>query len=267
MEIQNEPTLNTYKIIVAYDGTDFRGWQQQSSPLGTNRSIPTIAGTLELIFEKIFSHPIRIMGSSRTDAGVHALGQVASFFSHIHVEPEAMKKAWNYRLPASIQIRSLEIAPDDFSPQRKVRQKTYHYYFSTKRPLPMFARYVWFYRYPFDTEKLNATLQQFVGTHDFKNFCSMDESDLRSTVRIIHSIELQFLKRYNIWRITVNGKSFLHYMIRRIVGAAFHVSRNVQLPISTITDALQDKPGHLAGIMPKAPAHGLLLRKIKYTEG
>ncbi len=282
MAIKTEPIIKTYKMAIAYDGTEFYGWQEQA-PAGSrsfdssrglqtqpDRSfksrpeVPTIAGAMQDIFELVFSHPIRITGSSRTDAGVHALGQVASFFSHINIEPEALKRVWNYRLPPSIHIRSIEIAPDDFNPQKNVRQKTYHYYFSTSRPLPMVARYVWFYRYPFNPAKLDAALQQFVGTHDFKNFCSMSEGDLRSTVRSIDRIELHFLKRYNIWRITVCGQSFLHYMIRRIVGAALHISRDDQYPVSTIPDALKDKQGHLAGILPKAPAHGLLLRKINY---
>lgn len=252
--------MKIYKMVIAYDGTDYRGWQEQFE-------LPTIVGTLQDIFERVFFQSIRITGSSRTDAGVHALGQVASFSASIDVAPNAMMRAWNYRLPPSIQIRSLEIAQADFSPQRKVVQKTYHYYFSTKRPLPMAARYVWFFRYSFNLKKLNAALQLFVGTHDFKNFCTMDEDDLRSTVRSIECIELQYLKRYNLWRVTVRGQSFLHYMIRRIVGAALHVSRNDVFPLATITDALADKPGHQAGILPKAPAHGLVLRKIRYQEG
>lgn len=251
--------IKLYQMVVAYDGTDYYGWQEQ---LG----LPTVTGELQETFERVFFHPIRITGSSRTDAGVHALGQVASFLSHMNIEPQAMMRAWNYCLPPSIQIRSLEPAVDGFSPQRNVLQKTYHYYFSTHRPLPMAGRYVWFYRYAFDEKKLHDALQLFVGTHNFKNFCTMDEDDLRSTIRTIDSIELCYLKRYKVWRVTVRGQSFLHYMIRRVVGAALHVSRNGRFPLTTITDALQDKPGHLAGILPKAPANGLVLRKIRYQE-
>jgi tRNA pseudouridine38-40 synthase len=248
-----------YAITVAYDGTNYYGWQEQQAE-------PTITGVLQEIFEVVFSHPIRITGSSRTDAGVHALGQVATFWSHLEIEPQLMMRAWNHRLPTSIQIRTLAIAGDGFHPQHNVQRKTYYYYFCSKRPLPMMAQYVWFYRYRIDHKKLADALQLFVGTHDFKNFCTMAEGDLRSTRRTIESIELRYLHRYRVWRITVRGQSFLHYMIRRIVGAALHVSRNDTFPLTAITDALANKPGHLAGILPKAPAHGLLLRKIQYKD-
>ncbi len=256
---QNDVNTKPYKIIVAYDGTEYYGWVAQPG-------LTTVTGTLQDVFQKVFSQSIRIIGSSRTDAGVHALGQVAIFVSPLDITPQAMRRAWNYRLPPSIQIRSLEIADNTFNPQRNVRQKTYHYYFTTKRPLPMAARYAWYYHSAFDRDKLEAALQLFVGTHDFKNFCTMDEGDLRPTERTIDSIELEYLKRYKIWRITVRGQSFLHYMIRRIVGAALHISKNEAFPLSTITDALLDKPGHQAGILPKAPAHGLVLRKIQYRD-
>src|SRR4029079_13319538 len=123
-----------------YDGTDYFGWQIQSSK-------PTIAGTLQSSFKRVFQQEISIVGASRTDTGVHARGQVASFVSDIVIAPETMRVAWNKVLPPAIMIRSLEVVPDDFHPQRNVVNKTYHYHFFLERPLPQQARYGWYVPY------------------------------------------------------------------------------------------------------------------------
>ena len=238
-----------YKIIVAYDGTDYFGWQIQSSK-------PTIAGTLQSSFKRVFKQDISIVGASRTDTGVHALGQVASFVSDIAIDPETMRMAWNKILPPAIMIRSLEVVSDDFHPQRNVKNKTYTYTFYRERPLPQQARYGWYVPYDIDIEKLRSGLQVFVGTHDFRAFCTMEDGDTRSTIKTIENIEVSNNK------IIIIGHSFLHYMIRRIVGAAMQVAYRPDLSIKDLEKALVSKDPRT--ILAKAPACGLELREIVY---
>ena len=178
-------------------------------------------------------------GSSRTDAGVHALGQVVSFKTDLKITPIALKQAWNGRLPTDIHIRSIEPVSDDFYSQRDVRQKTYWYHIFPQRPLPFFARYGLPYRFPFDVDKLQSCLQLFVGTHDFRSFCTGDEKV--NTVRTIDAIHLQYIKHYRAYRIVIQGPGFLRYMIRRIVGASLHVATHEHLSTDDIVVCLMQK--------------------------
>lgn len=186
-----------YKLVIAYDGTDYTGWQVQ--PQGT-----AVANVLQKTFVQCFNKPIRIIGASRTDAGVHALGQVATFETDLNVHPDKIMWVWNNKLPRSLSIRSLQIVDDRFHPQADVKQKTYYYHFFTERPLPFIARYGYFYNYPLDIAKVQDALRVFEGTHDFRSFCTGD--DMSSTIRTIDAISLDYIKRYNVYRISVRGK-------------------------------------------------------------
>ena len=259
-----------YRIIVAYDGTAYHGWQVQPDQ-------PTVAGELSRRFFEVFGRPVTIIGASRTDAGVHALGQVALVKTDLDIDPERLMRAWNGLLPSDIIIRSIErigsagvvISPSDdpessprdtFHPQRNVVQKTYWYHIAPVRPLPFMARYSAYYRFPFDVQKLQTGLELFVGTHDFRSFCTGDEL---ATVRTIDRITVEYLKRYGVYRISVVGAGFARYMIRRLVGAALFVATRPDLPLTTLTDVLSAcDPLHK---LPTAPAHGLLLRRILYS--
>jgi len=245
--------MQRYKIIVAYDGTDYCGWQRQ-------KCVPSVAQRLEDTFKIVFDKKISIAGVSRTDAGVHALGQVASFQTDIAIDPNKLFFAWNNMLPSDIVIRKLEPVGVDFSVHKNVVQKTYHYHFFTQRPLPFVQRYGWFYRYPVDMQKLEKVLRVFVGTHDFRSFCTGDERE--DTVRIIETIYLEHYKRYNAYRVVVKGPKFLRYMVRRIVGAAIEVASREHLSISGLQAVLDKKdPEHT---LPNAPAKGLMLYKVAY---
>ena len=206
--------MPVYKLIVAYDGTAYHGWQLQPD-------LPTITGLLQSRFHSVFKIPIKITGASRTDAGVHALGQVAAFSLDIEIDPGKLLFAWNNALPHDIVIRSLEVAPDDYHPQRKVIQKTYYYHFFDKRPLPFLARYG-YDAGSIDHDKLHEGLQTFIGTHDFRSFCTGHEQE--STIRTIDSIEIKHFSRYGVYRVVVKGPGFLRYQIRRIVGACLDVA-------------------------------------------
>jgi len=245
--------MQRYKIIVAYDGTDYCGWQRQ-------KSVPSVAQKMEDTFLVVFNKKIAFAAASRTDAGVHALGQVAVFRTDLVIDKKKLFFAWNNLLPPDIVIRKLEVAAPDFNIHKAVELKTYCYHFFTSRPLPFVQRYGWYFRYPVDLAKLEKALQVFIGTHDFRSFCTGDERE--NTVRTIQTISLEYLRRYNVYRITVKGPRFLKYMIRRIVGAALEVASRPNLSIDYLSDVLQEKNPEQT--LPKAPAKGLILYKIKY---
>lgn len=245
--------MNAYKIIVAYDGTDYYGWQEQ-------RDAVSVAGCMQERFKKLFGHDIQLVGASRTDGGVHALGQVARFYSPLSIESERFRNAWNAKLPADIHIRQL-LPVVDFHPQHNVIQKTYQYYVSPQRPLPFISRYVMWHR-PFDVDKLAQALQYFVGEHDFRSFCT--GTDYENTIRRVDSIECRYIKRYNVFQIEVRGPGFLRYMIRRMVGSALYVASYPNRNIEVIDQILKQKnPAHH---LPTAPSYGLVLRSITYRD-
>ena len=252
--------MKPYKIVVAYDGTAYSGWQEQSGHA-------TVAGTLQSKFEKVFGHAIKVVGASRTDAGVHALGQVARFYTSLTLSPERICKSWNGALPEDIHIRSVELVSARlgneriFHPQHNVAQKIYCYHVATQRLLPHWSRYCYFYPRPFDKKKLEQALHCYVGTHDFSAFCSKVALH-SSTICRIDSITVTYMPHKKMYRITVCGNRFLYNMVRRIVGAALKIaSSDTELP-ALITQALHTPSINFT--TPTAPAHGLVLRKILY---
>lgn len=245
---------NNFKAIIAYDGTDYRGWQIQPDQV-------TVAGTIAKCFKEVFNHDLHIFGASRTDAGVHALGQVALFNTNLEISGEKLTFALNNILPKSILLRRVEKVDLNFNPRANVKQKVYCYYIFDKRPLPFFARYGHCPKYQFDKEKLLNALQIFVGTHDFRSFCTGYE--METTIRTVDSIELNYLKKYRVYQVVIKGKSFLQYMIRRIVGAALDIAMYKNRSISEISHALQEANPEQNFFT--APASGLILHKIYYN--
>ena len=244
-----------YKLIIAYDGTDYHGWQVQPDEI-------TVAGTLQNRFYNAFKIACQLIGASRTDAGVHALGQVAECRTEFDLDPEKLRLAWNNILPADIVIRSLEQAEESFKIFRQVDYKIYHYHFFLERPLPFFQRYGWYYWHPVNLDYLHNALQVFVGTHDFRSFCTGDEKE--NTVRTIRSITVEYVSAYNCYRIVVIGPSFLRYMIRRVVGASLEVASRIDLSMEVLHKALEQKDPRQ--LLPTAHAKGLLLYKIVYKQ-
>jgi tRNA pseudouridine38-40 synthase len=246
-----------YKIVVAYDGTDYCGWQKQSR----ERNVPTVCQTLEDSFYSVFSREISIVGASRTDAGVHALGQVAQFCTDLCIAPDKMLQAWTNKLPRDIAICSFEPVEPEFNPHYNIEYKVYRYYFFVERPLPLVQRYGFFCRFRPDFEKLQAAVHVFEGTHDFRSFCTGDEHE--TTVRTIISITLNEPEPGK-WCIEFRGPGFLRYMIRRIVGACLFVAARPEVPITTLHTVLDQKnPEHT---LPNAPARGLVLERIVYKD-
>ena len=246
--------MNYYKIIVAYDGTDYFGWQFQPDR-------PTIVQALQDSFKKVFKSDVIIVGASRTDAGVHALGQVAVCRTELDIDAQRLLWAWNNRLQKDIMIRSCERVDETFHPQRSVEQKTYRYYFCLERPLPMTSRYRWYVRKEPNLEKLRECLNIFVGTHDFRSFCTGDDMG-EDTTRTIDTINLNYMESEQVYCIEVKGPSFLRYMIRRIVGASMTVAERRHLPVNYLYEVL--KARNPLQQLPTAPAQGLVLQLIVY---
>lgn len=244
-----------YKIVVAFDGTAYHGWQFQPSAL-------TVSQVLTDSFRSVFSCDISLFGASRTDAGVHALGQVAIVRSPIQIPVDKLKLAWNNSLPKDILIKDVDQLDKVVHPHAGVVQKTYWYHFFVEQPLPFFHRYGWDISRPVNIDLLKESLQVFVGKHDFRSFCTGTEMD--STIRTIDSIEVEFVKEVGAYRIIVKGKGFLRYMVRRIVGASLEVATVKSLTIDDLrTTLLAANPCHT---LPNAPAKGLVLYQILYED-
>ncbi|MCB9493725.1 MAG: tRNA pseudouridine(38-40) synthase TruA [Epsilonproteobacteria bacterium] len=250
--------MQAYKITIAYDGSDFFGWQVQPDQ-------PTVMSKLCDVYHKTFGHKIHMIGASRTDTGVHALGQIALFRTHIIVGEEKMRDAWNNALPQSIRIRSLEKAPENFHPCKNVRQKTYWYILFLKPPLPLVARYGWYY--PFMKrvclDKFYQALKLYEGTHNFTSFCRIEDAQ-KNPVRTIDSIEVKKWGHMNTLLVSIKGQSFLRFQIRRMVGYALDVAQRPDLSVNYIQQLL-DNP-HDQQTLIKADGSGLCLRKVTYHD-
>jgi tRNA pseudouridine38-40 synthase len=246
--------MKTYKLIVSYDGSDYYGWQAQ-----THR--PSVASALNNAFKRAFKKEISVLGASRTDAGVHALGQVVRVKTDLPMTPEKLRWAWNNVLPPSIMIRSLQLVEDSFNPFCSVLYKIYYYHIFLERPLPFVQQYGYYYPYPLDIQVFKKALHFFVGTHDFSSFRSSE--DVREdTVRTIDAITLEYNRRYKMYRVIIKGQKFLRHMIRRMIGASLAIASRPDLSVKTLEIVMKKcNPSHT---LPNAPAQGLLLYKIIY---
>lgn len=247
--------MKTYKMIVAYDGTDYNGWQIQPTA-------KTVSGTMQSVFSRIFKQTISLFGASRTDTGVHALGQVVRARTSICVKPEEIMRAMNKSLPRDIIIRSIEQVDASFNPCANVYEKTYWYTLFLKRPLPMASRYGW--HYPFidkvDFEKFEKILKLYEGTHDVASFCKQE--DEKSTIRTINKIHMIKNMRFGAVHIAIQGPSFMRFQIRRMIGYALDVAQQQTKSIDYIKDMLNNPNSQQT--LTKAEGSGLCLRKVVY---
>lgn len=246
--------MKRYKLTVAYDGTDYHGWQAQPN-------IKTVAGTLQDAIERVFSNPVLLIGASRTDTGVHAKGQIATCLAEFPSSPQSILHAWNNQLPSSIAIRSLELVPDRYSIFADIAYKTYIYRIFLTRPCPLESRYGWYILRPIAPALLKEALKIFIGTHDFRSFSTGNERG-EDTVRCIDSIEVHHEK--DTLCIVVKGQKFLHHMVRRIVGAACDVASRPDFSIGYLIRILEEKNPRQR--LTNAPAQGLTLESITYKE-
>jgi tRNA pseudouridine38-40 synthase len=231
------------KLTLSYDGTDFSGWQVQPDA-------PTIQGTLASAIGRLTGEIVLPQGSGRTDAGVHALAQVATFLTSSSVPAQNFAKALNDILPASIRILDVADMPDGFHARKSARAKTYRYRIY-REPIcsPFLARYVWHFPYPLDEAEMSKSAALVEGEHDFTSFAAVDpergtENSEVSNVRAIFSSVFQRQGEDLIY--TVRGSGFLHHMVRNLVGTFILVGKGT-LRLSDIRRILEARDRSAAG--------------------
>ena len=244
-------------IHVAYDGTDFHGWQAQPE-------LATVQGTLEQVIGVIEGKPVLVTASGRTDAGVHALEQVAAFDLENPIPMYNLRKAINRLLPPAIRVLSASEAAPDFHPRHDAMAKTYEYriYRAEVCP-PLEWRYVHHYPYPLEIDRMCTLARLLEGKHDFSAFAASDASDAegRSKVRTIFSSVLENDSQRLFYR--VRGSGFLKHMVRNIVGTLLEAGKG-NVDEARMRELLVSTTGK-AG--PTAPAKGLFLLNVEYPSG
>jgi tRNA pseudouridine38-40 synthase len=244
--------MKRIKLIVAYDGTDYCGWQIQNNG-------ETIEGVLNRTLSELLGEEITVIGASRTDSGVHALGNVAVFDTNTRIPADKIAFALNTRLPDTIKIQdSCEVALD-FHPRRCVSFKTYEYkILNCKFPLPTSRLTSHFFYRPLDVEAMQEAAKVIVGEHDFKSFCSA-KTQVLTTVRTIYNLTVE--KEGDMITIRVTGSGFLYNMVRIIAGTLIQAGLHNLTP-QDIEEILESKDRQMAS--DTAPACGLTLVKIEY---
>lgn len=246
--------MKRVKIIVAYDGTNYCGWQVQPNGI-------TIESVLNHHLSELLGEEIHVIGASRTDSGVHADGNVAVFDTSARMPAERISYALNTRLPQDIRIQdSCEVAPD-FHPRFQKTIKTYEYrILNRKFPDPTRRLNSFFYYYPLDVVKMQEASLYLVGEHDFKSFCT-EKPEVTNTVRTIYSLEVK--KEQDMITIRVRGNGFLYNMVRIISGTLIRVGGGFIEPCQ-IKEILEAKDRTLAG--ETARPEGLTLVEIAYNK-
>ena len=240
------------KLVVAYDGTNYSGWQLQKNAV-------TIEQKLNEALTDLLGEEIVVTGASRTDAGVHSLGNVCIFDTDTRIPAEKICYALNSRLPEDIVVQeSCEVA-SDFHPRAGKSSKTYEYRVLNRTlPDPTRRRDTYFYHYDLDVEAMKRAASYLEGEHDFKSFCSV-HAQVESTVRTIYSCTVT--KDDDVIRIRVTGNGFLYNMVRIIAGTLIEVGAGKRKP-EEIISMLEATDRCSAG--PTAPAHGLTMIGIQY---
>jgi tRNA pseudouridine38-40 synthase len=271
----------TWRLTLAYDGTDFRGWQIQPGE-------STIQGELQSALGRVLGESPLPQGSGRTDAGVHALAQVASVPLQARIPPANLVRALNRTLPPAIRVLEAETVPSTFHARHSAVAKTYEYRILPIEPAypqicpPFLARYVYPYSWSLDITSLNAAAAAFLGEHDFRSFAATDpdlatrsqessgaesriQTEPRTAVRTVYSSDWrrQSTDGFNLLVYRVRGNGFLHHMVRNFVGTMLDVARGY-MQIHDIPAILAAHDRSLAG--PTAPARGLFLHSVEYNE-
>ncbi|MCL2611231.1 MAG: tRNA pseudouridine(38-40) synthase TruA [Defluviitaleaceae bacterium] len=248
-----EKLNNTKNLLtIAYNGTNYSGWQKQENAI-------TIQETIEIALKKLFGKSLEIRGASRTDAGVHALGQRAVFL-HTHTIPmDNLPLAINNFLPVDIRIVKAETTDEDFHPQYDAKNKTYKYRIYNKRIMnPLEEGFAWHVNPSLDVSLMEKAALSLIGTHDFNAFCAAGATT-KTTIRTINNLKI--LRQGDIIEILINGNGFLYNMVRIISGTLAYVGYR-KLQVEDVSAILQSKDRTKAGIT--APPQGLTLVKINY---
>ena len=245
--------MQNYKMLIAYDGTKYNGWQKQ----GNTRN--TIQGLLEFVLYKVLNEEVQVFGSGRTDAGAHAKGQIANFHYRDDLNCEEFLNRLNKNLPKDIAILSFEKAEEKFHSRLKAKEKVYEYRIWNSAISDVFReRYMFQYSEKLDIIKMKEIADCFIGTHDFLGFCS-NKRYKKSTVRTIYSVDIEQMG--NEVLITFCGNGFLYNMVRILTGTIFLAGQG-KIDASEVLDIFQNRDREKAGLT--LPAKGLTLKEVRY---
>ncbi len=240
------------RLVVAYDGTNYHGWQIQNNGI-------TIESELNKALSDLFKEKIEVIGASRTDSGVHALGNIAVFDTTSRMPAEKVAYALNQRLPEDIRIQRSDEVPGDWHPRYCESRKTYEYrIYCGQFPMPVKRLYSLFSYHTFDVIRMREAAAYLVGEHDFKSFCQAG-AQVQSTVRTLYQAEVE--EQGDDLVIRVCGNGFLYNMVRIIAGTLMEIGQGKKMP-EDILSIIEAKDRAAAG--PTAPAHGLTLIKYEF---
>ncbi len=245
------------RLIVEYEGTAYAGWQVQ-------KNADTIQGRLVGAIEKTTGQKVNLIGAGRTDAGVHALGQVANFRIDHSLEPERYREALNYYLPVDIRVIQSEIAPPDFHARYDARFRRYRYLVSGENSA-VYRNLRYHYRPAVDPERLHKAAALVVGEHDFAPFCVVASRQENNTCQIYHS---RWRQIGPLWGYEIRGNRFLHSMVRSLVGAMLNLAtvnpdgNRLNLTLDRFADIITATTDERVAFT--APAHGLYLVSVGY---
>jgi len=246
------PAMPTFKVVLAYDGTDFVGWQRQASGV-------SIQGVLEDALRTLDDRDVTVIGAGRTDAGVHALGQVASFSLERAIDGDTLVRALNANLPETVRVMSAAEVPPTFNSRFDARTKTYRYrIWNGPAMSPFERRHAWHYAGPLDVGAMDAAAQRLEGRHDFAAFQTAG-SDVATSERTI--VSSRVARHDALVAYDVTGDGFLRHMVRAIVGTLIEIGRG-RRPAEWIDDVLASRDRHSAGST--VPAAGLFLVRVDY---
>jgi tRNA pseudouridine38-40 synthase len=246
--------MRRLSILISYDGTAYHGWQVQPG-------LPTIQSTIEKALSVIEGEPVKIEGSGRTDAGVHALAVCAAFNLKNPIPTDNLRKALNRLLPFDIRITKVEERPANFHPRFQATAKTYEYRIWREEVCPPFLRrYVHHHPYPLDETAMIAAAARFAGEHDFSAFCSTDESDILGKSKVRTIFESKLWRDQETLYFRVRGSGFLKHMVRHLTGFLLEVGKGN----NTAEDLVEILKGPPAKVAFSAPAQGLHQISVEY---
>lgn len=255
--------MRNIKLLIEYEGTNYAGWQEQ-------KGLPTIQGTIQDIIKTITGEVIKVRGASRTDAGVHALGQTANFFSDTGIKTYLMQKALNSLLPSDIVIRDVRDVAHNFDSRHNAKSKTYRYIILNRAyPSAVHRNLSWFVPYRLDIDLMRKGAELLLGEKDFSSFrasaCSSEHA-----VRELISINIEIIPSFpplikggegGFIIIEVKGNAFLMHMVRIMIGTLVALGRG-KITLKGLKDIIDARDRTKAGIT--APPHGLFLKEVEY---
>jgi len=244
--------MKNIKLILSYDGTNYHGWQCQPDR-------KTVQETIKNAIERIVNHDVKVYGGARTDSGVHAMGQVANFFTEKSIDLLCLKRGLNSLLPKDIRVIDAAHTDDEFHSRYSAKSKTYVYtILNTPFDSPFFHRYTWHVPYNLDTEIMNRAIKEIVGIHDFSAFKKKNEI-YNSNVREV--LRAGVRRRKDFVYILIEATGFLRYMVRNITGTLILIGTGKK-KVNAMKEILESKDRDMAG--QTAPARGLFLKEIIY---